>query len=120
MSRKIEDATTAGKTDGVSAPSGTGDSAASTQEKRNMLVLAAAYGNGLSPLEKSHLAEIEKRQVILEKWIADYDSCTYEEDSIASRAFDDVVADIAWLLKLLRRKATNGRSQNRPNKSPKT
>lgn len=54
--------------------------------------------------EEKRLAKIEKRQKILEKWISHYDECTYEEDSIAGGAFDQMVKDIAWMLKLLRQK----------------
>lgn len=53
--------------------------------------------NRLEPLDNKRLDEILDRQTILKKWVQDYESCTYEEDYMASTAFDDMVDDIDFL-----------------------
>lgn len=68
-------------------------------------------------IEQKLLEKIKKRQPVLEKWVADYQSCTSKEDKIASNAFDDMVEDIAWLLHLLERANSNGKVKGRSRKS---
>lgn len=41
---------------------------------------------------------IKKRQPTLEKWITNYDDCTFEEDKMCGSAFDPMVADLKFLL----------------------
>lgn len=45
----------------------------------------------------NRLEKIKYRQPLLEKWINDYDSCSFEEDKICSESFDDMVSDISYL-----------------------